>query len=214
MSTAHPLASLTHLWRYPIKSLAAEPLERADVGPEGLDGDRRRALFVTTVDHARRGKTFRGKEHNRLHLVRDAGDAVALADAGDVALECRAGGPHFDAQPVSLLLDTWLGQLETLLGLTLDPLRFRPNLFARAAGPVPDGSALVGALLRAGSVELRVVAPIVRCVTPSYDIASGESNPELLRALVQQRNNVMGVYCTVERAGSLAPGDVITMETA
>jgi uncharacterized protein YcbX len=214
MNGAHPLASLTHLWRYPTKSLAAEPLERAHIGAEGLDGDRRRALFVTTPDHARSGKTFRGKEHNRLHLLRDSDDAVALAGSGGVALECQNRGPYFDAQPVSVLLDTWLGQLEALLGFALDPLRFRPNLFARASGPVPEGPALVGALLRAGSVELRVVAPIVRCVTPSYDVASGKPNPELQRALVQHLDNQMGVYCTVERAGSLAPGDVITMETA
>ena len=33
------------LWRYPVKSLQGERLESADVGPEGLTGDRQWALF-------------------------------------------------------------------------------------------------------------------------------------------------------------------------
>jgi uncharacterized protein YcbX len=33
------------LWRYPVKSLLGERLARAEVGPEGIDGDRQWALF-------------------------------------------------------------------------------------------------------------------------------------------------------------------------
>jgi uncharacterized protein YcbX len=61
--------------------------------------------------------------------------------------------------------------------------------------------------LRAGNVVLRVLEPIVRCVTPSYDLETGASSTELLRALVHLRANLMGVYCAVERPGALALGD-------
>ena len=36
---------VAELWRYPVKSLQGERLTPAEAGPEGLDGDRRWALF-------------------------------------------------------------------------------------------------------------------------------------------------------------------------
>ncbi len=33
------------LWRYPVKSLQGQRLDAVDVGPQGLAGDRQRALF-------------------------------------------------------------------------------------------------------------------------------------------------------------------------
>ena len=33
------------LWRYPVKSLQGERMDHADVGPEGIAGDRQWALF-------------------------------------------------------------------------------------------------------------------------------------------------------------------------
>ena len=39
------MASVTGLWRYPVKSMQGEALVRADVGPAGLAGDRRWALM-------------------------------------------------------------------------------------------------------------------------------------------------------------------------
>ncbi len=53
--------------------------------------------------------------------------------------------------PVSLLLDLWVHDVEALVGETLDPLRFRPNLYVRAApGFAMREQDLVGATLRAG----------------------------------------------------------------
>ena len=58
-------------------------------------------------------------------------------------------------------------------------------------------------------VTLDVVKPITRCVTPSYDLATGEPDPALQRTLVGQRGNIMGVYCRVVTAGTIARGDAI-----
>lgn len=40
---------VAELWRYPVKSLQGERLSSADVGPEGVAGDRRWALFDVTT---------------------------------------------------------------------------------------------------------------------------------------------------------------------
>ena len=45
--SADPIPSLpiVELWRYPVKSMLGEQLTRAQIGPAGLEGDRRWALF-------------------------------------------------------------------------------------------------------------------------------------------------------------------------
>ena len=198
-----------------MKSLAPTELREAHIGTEGLDGDRRSALFVASDEHRRSGKTFRGKEHNLLHTLSAPADAVTLAAQTGVELHTRDDGPYFDACPVSVLFDRWVEELEELLGMHLDPLRFRPNLWALADdGALPSEREMVGTLLHLGDAALRVVAPIVRCVTPSYDVATGEPNPAVQRAIVHERENLMGVYCTVERPGNVRVGDTILIGRA
>ena len=42
---------VAELWRYPVKSLQGERLTSADVGPEGLAGDRQWALFDVSTGY-------------------------------------------------------------------------------------------------------------------------------------------------------------------
>lgn len=205
------VARVAGLWRYPIKSLAAEPLERAEVETSGVRGDRVRALVVTNADHARVGKPFRGKEHRLLHTLADLEHARATAARSGVAIDLAMGDRFFDAQPVSLLFDTWLHDVEVLAGRTLDPLRYRPNIFAHAApGFDRRESELIGATLGIGSVVLQVVAATDRCVTTTYDIATGISDPNVLRAVARHRKNIVGVYCVVLQPGTINRGDTLT----
>ncbi len=207
MESGGPLGTLAGLWRYPVKSLAPEALTRASVATDGLAGDRGAALFVTSPDRPRSGKTLRGKEQPRFHTLADAESARRLAEAAAFEVDVRDAGPYFDAMPVSLIFDRWLDELEALVGFAPEPLRFRPNLFVRAATNVPPETEFVGRRLRIGEVELDVVTPIVRCVTPSYDLVTAESSADFLRTLVNERGNLMGIYCTVARAGTLGIGD-------
>ena len=201
---------LIAIHRYPVKALRGETLASADVLRDGIAGDRTSALIVTAERHARAGKTFRGKEHSRLHTIAHAPDGVrAAADAG-VDVEVAPRGRYFDVHPISLIFDSWLGDLEALCGATVEALRFRPNLVAAAApGFAAREAALVGARLRIGGVELEVLEPIVRCVTPSYDVETGERDLAIARALAGERGNVMGVYCAVREPGRTATGDVV-----
>lgn len=210
MEHARAFGVVSGLWRYPIKALQAEPLERAELEHDGMTGDRRRALFVSSADHARSGKTYRGKEHCLLHTVRDPAQAQALVAERGVSLQERTDGPYFDSKPISVITDRWLAQAEQLVGFALDPLRFRPNVFVRsAAGFSYDEVELVDSTLSISGVRLVVLAPIIRCVTPNYDIATGKPDPRIQRALVGGRNNIMGVYCAVAQAGTIVRGDPI-----
>jgi uncharacterized protein YcbX len=202
------------LWRYPTKSLKAEPLERVAVLADGLDGDRTAALVVENPAHARAGKPYRGKESPYLHLTGDPATAASYAaDAGVLVTLDHARPRWFDAGTVSVLLDLWVHDVEALVGEPLDPLRWRPNLYVTAEpGFAKREADLVGAALRTGGVVLRVVATNKRCVTPTYDVATGEALPLVLEAVAGQRANVVGVYCDVEVPGDVALGAVVRLD--
>ncbi len=207
------VGTIAALWRYPVKSLRAESLDRATVLADGLEGDRTAALLVTDADHPRAGKPFRGKESPRLHLTDSVDTAVAdAASRGAAVVLDRAAKRYFDLRTVSLVFDTWVGDVEALVGEAFDPLRWRPNVLVTAlpayAGREAD---LVGCTLSAGGVVLRVEQPIHRCVTTTYDVATGEALPAVLREVALHRANVLGIYCEVVAPGTLAVDDIVQL---
>jgi uncharacterized protein len=126
-------------------------------------------------------------------------------------LEAHTGERFFDAGVVSLVLDRWVAEIEDGVGRRLDPLRWRPNLYVRGIGTPREGE-LAGARVAVGEAVLRVLRPITRCVTPSYDQETGKSDSDVLRFMVNERDNKLGVYCDVERAGIVRIGDIATVD--
>ena len=198
--------------RYPVKSLCGETLDSVGVAVGGIPGDRESALFVRD-GHARAGKTYRGKEHDRLHLLADADAALEAAARRGVTAVLRGGEHFFDDAPISLLVDRWLIELNEHLGYTVEWERFRPNFFVRAASSFSeDEKALVGAELALGSVRLRVRCPIERCVAVTYHPRGEASDPRILRFVAERRNAWMGIYCDVLQPGSVRVGDSLIRE--
>jgi uncharacterized protein YcbX len=207
------LGTLSAIWRYPTKSLAAQPLDSTLVQADGIPGDRAAALFVQS-GHARTGKTYRGKEHNLLHTVTQAHDAARLAAQSGVHVEMRAqpGQRYFDDAPISLIFDRWIAEVERALETRLDPRRWRPNFYARAAPSFTLREAdLLGGAIEVGEIVLRVRDTIKRCVTTTYDIETGERDDDVLLYVAQNRATVMGVYCEVELAGTVRAGDPLRL---
>ncbi|MBD5657481.1 MAG: MOSC domain-containing protein, partial [Candidatus Eremiobacteraeota bacterium] len=184
MNGRHPLGTVARLWRYPVKGLCPESLACATIDPEGIVGDRRRVLFVTSTDHARSGRTYRGKENALLHTRATVDDARRLAAQRNVDLSARDDGPYFDAEPVSIVFDSWVRELEQLIAMPLDPQRFRPNFYVRAAaGFAADESSLIGRIIAVGDARLEVVSAIERCVVITNDVRTGDATPLVQRAL-------------------------------
>jgi uncharacterized protein YcbX len=203
--------TLSSIWRYPVKSLRGESLERAVVERSGLAGDRTSAYVVASVDHPRYDKTYRGKEEQRLHTLRDDDGVRAVAAQHGLQLQRREGERFFDDAPVSVLFDVWLRDLSEHVGYAVEPERFRPNLFVAASPEFSlEEDSLRGGTLAIGSVLLRVREPIERCVVTTYDPRGGQSDPRILRFVAQQRQTWMGVYCDVLQPGSVQIGDTVT----
>jgi uncharacterized protein YcbX len=203
------LGTIEKIWTYPVKSLHQVEHDIVAVQEDGLAGDRRAAMYVNS-EHARTGKTYRGKENNLLHMIVEPDEALGVAESRGVEVEVHAGERYFDACPVSLILDRWISEVEAALGKSLDPLRWRPNFYVRsqAAVAVKEGE-LVGKRIALGGVILHVLKPIGRCVTTTYDQQTGESDPHVLGFVARERANHMGIYCDVERPGDVRRGDEV-----
>lgn len=207
------LGTLRAIRRYPIKSLRGEDLRESVVLDDGLPGDRVAAPFVRS-GHARAGKTLRGKEHDRLHLLSTADEAHAAAAERSIDVEIRTEDTHyFDDAPISLIFDRWLDGVSAQMGYRVRFERFRPNFYVTADDEFDETErTLDGARLQiGGELRLRVRYGIERCVVPTYDPETGEADPRILRYIVKQRNNIAGIYCDVETEGVVRIGDAVTL---
>jgi uncharacterized protein YcbX len=151
-------------------------------------------------------------EDDRLHLVADVGEAIALARERGVTLRVESGGPFYFDGAISLIFDRWLDDVSAHVGYPVEPERFRPNLFARGTdGFFSAESDLIGRTLAVGSVALHVRKPISRCVVTTYHPRGEASDPRILRFVARERDAKMGVYCDVLRAGTARIGDSVRL---
>ena len=87
---------MIQLWRYPVKSLQGEQMDSSTITPEGLDGDRRFALFDVQT-----GFGLTARRHPELLF------ASARANNGDRPLVTHPDG---SLAPDDAALSAWLGR--------------------------------------------------------------------------------------------------------
>ncbi|MET9002119.1 MOSC domain-containing protein [Amycolatopsis sp. NPDC004169] len=214
------------LWRYPVKSMAGEPLAAAVVGERGFEGDR---LYAVRDPDGKLGsgkntRRFRRMPGLNTFAARYTGDvpAVTLPDGrtarGDadiaaalgrpgVELTKEADVPHHDEAAVHLVTTSSLAWLaERARVAEIDARRLRPNILLDT-GPAPElaEDAWVGERLRIGAVELEVVGKAVRCVMVDLPWEELPAAPGLLKAIT---GTTLGVHARVVRGGTLHLGDV------
>ena len=164
MSMITKLGQIEALFRYPVKSMAGERLEVADLGWHGLEGDRRLA-FRKMNDHGGFPWLSAGKLPNLVlfapqrredhalngdlptHIRTPSGDDLAVFGEDLAAeIERRHGAPvqmmqfrHgiFDEASISVIASETVREIARLAGRDLDIRRFRPNVVVGLREPVP-----------------------------------------------------------------------------
>jgi hypothetical protein len=224
------------LWRYPVKSMAAESLEAVDVSWHGLAGDRRWAFVRAGMERSgfpwltirelpgmglyRPRFAEPGRPDGSATLVRtpfghelDVVDPALAAELGPGVRVLKQDRGVFDTMPLSLVTTRTVAGLGALVGAGLDALRFRPNLLVEAAGnePFPE-DAWVGAVLRVGGLRMRVDQRDQRCVMVNVDPVTTRRDPAVLRAIARERGACLGVYGTTVEPGRVAVGDPVVLE--
>jgi len=231
-----PIGRVTELWRYPVKSMAGEPLAEADVSWHGLAGDRRWAFignevtqsgfpWLTLRDHATMGRYFPSSAdparpdrsptvvQTPSGSVMDVADPALAAELFPNARAIRQDRGVFDTFPLSLITAQTIDRLGEIVGARLDVRRFRPNVVVEADEPVPFlEDDWVGCVLRIGGMRMRVDKRDGRCVVITIDPETGERNPAILRAVARHRKGCLGVYGTTVEPGRIAVGDAVLVE--
>jgi uncharacterized protein YcbX len=224
------------VWRYPVKSLLGERLDRAELGPGGVLGDRGWALFDVGTGSGLSARRVPELLFAAGRLRPDGGVEVVLPDgtvtAEDGALSAWAGRPvalrradqvpgadrHEGAgtdrwDPFAAADGTFHDNADARVTLvstgtlgSWDRRRFRANVVLAGAGE----DELVGTRVRLGSAELDVVRRVPRCVLVTRPQAGGIGrDTTVLKTVHRERGGDLAVGALVARPGALAVGDVL-----
>lgn len=236
LESTHVVARVHALYRYPVKSMAAEPLESAEIGWHGIPGDRRWAFIRDgIVQSGFPWLTIRQRSdmwHYRPELLDpeepdssatvvhtpsgatlDVADPALAAELGDGVRVIRNKVGLFDTAPISIISLQTISRIGEMSGAQLEPRRFRPSILidAPSAGEFPE-AAWIGRTLRIGSLRMRVDQHDERCVIINVDPVSTERDARVLRAVAQERNGCAGVYGSTVTPGRVAVGDLVSLD--
>ena len=208
---------VAELWRYPVKSMAGERVQAAEIGRDGLSGDR--------VVHAedRRGRVITARTHPRLlgfHALLGADDEpwvdgrvwsapevaadVAAAVGDGVHLVRFAGLERFDVLPLLVATDG------AIAALGVDHRRLRPNIVIAGVDGLAERT-WPGRRLRLGAVVIDVAKLRRRCVMTTYDPDTQAQDVGVLRRIAQEFDGRIALDCAVVEPGRLAVGDPVEL---
>jgi len=223
------IGTIQTLRRFPVKAMAGEPLDEAQVGWHGIDGDRRHAFVQSDSSSDFPWLTIRQVPALTRYVPSADGDVrtpdgrVLAVDSEELAAELAAahGGPvhlHrdarglFDAFPLSILSVQTVAALSAVVGRPLEPHRFRMTVIADLPGGDFPEDELLGRTLGLGDeVQMRLDVRDSRCMVVNFDPETAERDPAVLRAVVARRDKCLGVYGSVVRPGVVRAGDPITV---
>jgi uncharacterized protein YcbX len=225
------------IWRFPVKSMRGEKLERVKLRGNGLFGDRQYA-FLRSNDRSRfpwlTGRdlpdlvrwiahydTPQNPHVAKLTVEAPEGKIYAIDDPALVArLSEEAGEPvallqlgrgAHDSMPVSLVGADIGDRVTALHGAPVDRRRFRINLEIALADRTSNETGWVGKTVSIGAqARLAVIEPIDRCVMVTIDPDSSVKDPTVLRTVAQKFGNEIGVYAHILTGGELRVGDELS----
>ena len=120
----------------------------------------------------------------------------------------------FDSMDMSLISTNAIQSTVAAVGEPLEVERFRPNNVVSSieTKPYPEDS-WVGELLvfgdRQDSARIRVNRKDLRCTIVNLNPANAASGPDVLGEVARKRRNLLGVYGSAERTGTIAVGDTV-----
>lgn len=202
------------LWRYPVKSLAGERLQMAELSVWGIPGDRivhvRGPEGVRTSRRQHRMLGLRGTlSPDGVPLVNghrwDSAQALALvktAAGEDAWLEAYEGLERFDVLPLLVATD---GAVEAF---GRDIRRLRPNILISGVEGMGE-LGWPGSTLAIGEARIMLDSLRGRCPMTTVDPDTLERDAGVLRDIGQRFNGKLALNAAVLRADTIAVGDTV-----
>jgi hypothetical protein len=204
------------LWRYPVKSLAGEPLTTAVIGPDGIPGDRtvrvRGPEGVRTSRRQYRLLGLRGTldPAGRPHIDGhpwNSPEALALvkrAAGADAWLDPWEGLDRFDILPLLVATDG------AVAAFGRDIRRLRPNILIAGVEGLRERD-WPGAELHIGDAIVRLDSLRGRCHMTTVDPDTLQVDPGVLRDIVRRFGNQLALNADVVRGGTIRIGDPVRL---
>jgi MOSC domain-containing protein len=223
------------------QTLPADRRYAIENGPSGFDPAapvwRRKTHYLMLMRNERlAGYRTRFDDRSNVLTIRKDGKVVAAADlesaegretieqlfaahfADDLKGPPRllSGGGHSFSDDVSKLVSiinlASVAAIETMVGATVHPLRFRANLYVEG-WPAWHEFDLVGESLTVGDIRLKVVKTITRCAAVNVDPDTAARDLEIPSALMRGLGrNECGIFAEVTAGGTIGIGDAIAVE--
>ena len=253
--------TVTAIYRYPVKGLSAEKMDRVALMPrECLPHDRRFAIALGSAHFDPQRPEWLSKTHfimlmrdEKLAQLQTSFDAesgiLAISENARVLLRARLTEPEgcrlvadlfanflgnavngplrvveapghafADARRkpnattekyVSLINRSSIAALEAVMGVPVDPIRFRANVYFDGA-PAWSEQDWIGSEIALGAARLRVISPISRCAATQVNPITAKRDLDIVAALGRAFGHInMGVYAEVSAGGGIAVGDVL-----
>jgi MOSC domain-containing protein len=251
--------AVTAIYRYPVKGLSAEKIDRVALLPgECLPHDRRFAIALGSTAFDPEHPEWLPKTHFVM-LMRDEklaqlqtrfdveSGVLSIAEGGQVLLRATMSDPQgrrfvaefltnflgdsvngplrvvsapghafADARRrpnattdkyVSLINRASIAALEAAMGIPVDPIRFRANIYFGGASAWCEQD-WIDSGISLGAARLRVIAPITRCAATEVNPVTAERDLDIVAALGRAFGHTnMGVYAEVVAGGEVAAGD-------
>ena len=205
------------LWRYPVKSLAGEPLDAAEISADGIPGDRMVQVYdakgrIVTSRTTPRLLGLKGTlspmgetlVNGRLWTAPEVAAAIEVA-AGPGARLVRHDGPdRFDVLPLLVATDGAVN------ALGLDRRRFRPNILVAGVEGLAERD-WPGRRARVGGAIIGFKKLRGRCVMTTYDPDTLEQDPTVLRRIVREMGGRLALDTYVVQGGRVAVGDPVEL---
>lgn len=209
---------VAQLWRYPVKSLAGEPLTSATMGSDGVSADR--LVWVRGPEGVRTAR----RHHHLLGLRGTLGaDGVPLINgipwtsdralelvrsaAGDDAwLEAADDDARFDILPLLVITDG------AVAAFGKDVRRLRPNLVIGGVEGLAEFN-WPGATIDVGPARVYLDSRRARCPMTTVDPDTLAVDPEVLREIGRRFGGRIALNAAVERGGVVRIGDLVRRST-
>jgi len=134
----------------------------------------------------------------------DAGSPLKVVKAPDAWRFTDHPQGHVSVINLSSVRD-----LGARLGVEIDPLRFRANLYVEG-WPAWSENDWTGRTLNLGAATATVFKPIVRCMATHVDPTTAERDLDVTRGLFENYGHMFcGIYLKVTRGGAVSLGDTV-----
>jgi len=213
----HAAMQVTEIWRYPVKTMAGEKLQRIRIGPLGIEGDR----VVHVEDGQERVITSRSHPRFLGHKSTLGPDGEPLVDGRPwhspevAATVVDIGGPgaklvrydgveRFDVLPLLVATDG------AIAAFGHDHRRLRPNLVIGGVEGLAERE-WPGGCLRIGKVLIGVQDLRLRCIMTAYDPDTLVRDKDITRAIYRRFEGKLALNCFVIEGGEITVGDAVQL---